>query len=421
MCRRVDWRSGPSSGPVSSRNRSPSRSRTSTALIAAIRAAASSMPRGRPSSVSQISITAPAVCSSKIPKPGRTARARSTNSVTASDVTPSTVQRRTRHERLARRAQLFARRREDAGHVGAGQDLGDGRRGRGEHVLAVVDHDEQAPSGQRLGDRVDDASVALRGDAEGVGDGVGNGVGVADGLPARPATRRRGTRRRALPPTARASRVLPTPPTPLRVTSGWERTSEATSVRTRDAPDEGSGRAAGCRGRPARSRRQSGIADRRWLNRRTDRRGVPMDDLTLLAQAERELAEVITGLDDAEMDVVSNCPPWTVRRLASHALKNQLFWAGSVTGQQLMPQDEAMAAVPYEGDLAPIADRGRRAGGGAVAQRRRDDRPARHAVRRPARRRVSSTSPSSTPPLTPGTCPRAWAAPSSSPPSGSPG
>ena len=55
------------------------------------------------------------------------------------------------------------------------------------------------------------------------------------------------------------------------------------------------------------------------------------------------------------MDVVSNCPPWTVRRLASHVLKNQLFWAGLVTGQELMAQDEAMAAVPYDGDLAPIA------------------------------------------------------------------
>ncbi len=38
----------------------------------------------------------------------------------------------------------------------------------------------------------------------------------------------------------------------------------------------------------------------------------------------------------------------------SHALKNQLFWAGSVTGQQLMTL-EAMGAVPSDGDLAPIA------------------------------------------------------------------
>jgi uncharacterized protein (TIGR03086 family) len=80
-----------------------------------------------------------------------------------------------------------------------------------------------------------------------------------------------------------------------------------------------------------------------------------MDELTLLTHAERELNRVISGLDDAEMDVVTNCAPWTVRRLASHVLKNQLFWAGVVTGNDLMAQDEAMAAVPYEGDLAPIA------------------------------------------------------------------
>ena len=80
-----------------------------------------------------------------------------------------------------------------------------------------------------------------------------------------------------------------------------------------------------------------------------------MDHLTLLAHAEHELNRVIAELDHDEMDVVSNCAPWTVRRLASHALKNQLFWAGSVTGQELMAQEEAMAAVAYEGDLAPIA------------------------------------------------------------------
>ena len=56
------------------------------------------------------------------------------------------------------------------------------------------------------------------------------------------------------------------------------------------------------------------------------------------------------------MEIVTNCPPWTVRRLASHVLKNQLFWAGSVTGQQLMTLEESMGAVPYDGDLAPIAE-----------------------------------------------------------------
>ena len=56
--------------------------------MAAMRAAASSIPSGSPSTVAQISITAAAVAGSDRPKSSRTARARSTNSVTASDVTP---------------------------------------------------------------------------------------------------------------------------------------------------------------------------------------------------------------------------------------------------------------------------------------------------------------------------------------------
>jgi uncharacterized protein (TIGR03086 family) len=80
-----------------------------------------------------------------------------------------------------------------------------------------------------------------------------------------------------------------------------------------------------------------------------------MDHLMLLERAEDQLVRVIDELHEAEMDVVTNCPPWTVRRLASHVLKNQLFWAGSVTGQQLMTLEESMGAVPYDGDLAPIA------------------------------------------------------------------
>jgi uncharacterized protein (TIGR03086 family) len=80
-----------------------------------------------------------------------------------------------------------------------------------------------------------------------------------------------------------------------------------------------------------------------------------MDHLMLLEYAEDELNRVIHDLDAGELDVLTNCPPWTVRRLASHAVKNQLFWAGSVTGQQLMLLEESMGAVPYDDDLAPIA------------------------------------------------------------------
>lgn len=80
-----------------------------------------------------------------------------------------------------------------------------------------------------------------------------------------------------------------------------------------------------------------------------------MDHLTLLERSASQLVDVIGSLDEAESDVATNCPPWTVRRLTSHVLKNQLFWAGLVSGRQLMAQDEAMGAVPYDGDLAPIA------------------------------------------------------------------
>jgi uncharacterized protein (TIGR03086 family) len=80
-----------------------------------------------------------------------------------------------------------------------------------------------------------------------------------------------------------------------------------------------------------------------------------MDHLTLLAWSEDLLHQVIRGLGEDEMERDTNCPPWTIRHLASHALKNQLFWAGSVVGQDLMALEESMAAVPYEGDLGAIA------------------------------------------------------------------
>ena len=110
-----------------------------------------------------------------------------------------------------------------------------------------------------------------------------------------------------------------------------------------------------------------------------------MDQLALLTYSEDLLDRVVRGLADDEMEVDSNCPPWTIRHLASHALKNQLFWAGSVVGEDLMPLEESMAAVPYEGDLGEISARRDRAGGGAVAPRRGHDCGTPHAVRRPAR------------------------------------
>lgn len=82
-----------------------------------------------------------------------------------------------------------------------------------------------------------------------------------------------------------------------------------------------------------------------------------MDRLELLAHAEDQLHAAVTGIAADDLELPTNCPPWTVRRLASHALKNQVFWAGTVVGQELMALEESMGAVPYDGDLAPHATR----------------------------------------------------------------
>ena len=68
------------------------------------------------------------------------------------------------------------------------------------------------------------------------------------------------------------------------------------------------------------------------------------------------LRDVVVALDASEMDLVTNCEPWTVRRLASHALNNQLLWAGLVTGQAIVSPEETMTAVAHDGDLADFAD-----------------------------------------------------------------
>jgi uncharacterized protein (TIGR03086 family) len=84
-----------------------------------------------------------------------------------------------------------------------------------------------------------------------------------------------------------------------------------------------------------------------------DRTTDPLDTLDF---ALRELQERVDELQEEHWEVVSNCEPWTVRRLASHALNNQLFWGGVVTGKTPVSFEATMGAVPYEGDLAQYAD-----------------------------------------------------------------
>jgi hypothetical protein len=73
-----------------------------------------------------------------------------------------------------------------------------------------------------------------------------------------------------------------------------------------------------------------------------------MNEVAMLEYSLDELSRVVAALDDAEMDTVTNCAPWTVRQLASHALNNQLLWAGMVTGEELVSAEVTMGAVAYD-------------------------------------------------------------------------
>jgi uncharacterized protein (TIGR03086 family) len=81
-----------------------------------------------------------------------------------------------------------------------------------------------------------------------------------------------------------------------------------------------------------------------------------MGDIATLQYSLAELRGVVAALGDSDMGTTSNCDPWTVRQLASHALNNQLLWAGLVTGNDLVSAEVTMGAVPYDGDLSEFAD-----------------------------------------------------------------
>jgi uncharacterized protein (TIGR03086 family) len=82
-----------------------------------------------------------------------------------------------------------------------------------------------------------------------------------------------------------------------------------------------------------------------------------VDQLATLEHALGELRREVKALDASDMETVTNCDPWTIRRLASHALNNQLFWAGLVTGNSApVSFEDTMGAVAYDGDLAAYAD-----------------------------------------------------------------
>ena len=206
--------------------------------MAAIRAAASSMPSGSPSSVSQISVTAAAVSGSCEPEVGP-------DGAGPVDEQRDRIGRRRRprapsgdtdSERLPGDPEVLARRGEDLDAPGPTEDRRDrptpprsrtcsqlsttSRSCRPPSASATVSISAASPCG------VMPSAVAI---AAGTEAGSPTGASSTIHTPS-------GNSPATSAPTSSASRVLPTPPTPLSVTSRFDRTSSATSATRSSRP-----------------------------------------------------------------------------------------------------------------------------------------------------------------------------------------
>ena len=246
VARRVRCRSGRSTAPVPSASREDtSRSSSAGGSSSRVRAAANSMASGRPSRHRQISATAAALPLVRA-KPGRTARARSTNNATAGEAAASAT------EAVPEPV--------GSGSGGTGYSRSARNPSAVRLVAKIASPWQRASSSPRSGAAWTTCSMLSRTSSQAPSPNVsastsnGEPVRARSAPAARPMAARtspgsvtasRGTstvtapnRSRSRSPTATASRVLPTPPGPVSVTSRTlgRPSSLATSPMVRSRP-----------------------------------------------------------------------------------------------------------------------------------------------------------------------------------------
>ena len=129
------------------------------------------------------------------------------------------VQRGHRPQPLVGDSEPFAAGGHNLGRCRGRQDGLDQIGGGVQHVFAVVEHQQPHPALQGGGHALGHAPAGLLGDAQHRGHRVGHRSRIGDRGQLEKPYARPGIRRPAAPATSSASRVLPTPPTPVNVTS----------------------------------------------------------------------------------------------------------------------------------------------------------------------------------------------------------
>ena len=80
-----------------------------------------------------------------------------------------------------------------------------------------------------------------------------------------------------------------------------------------------------------------------------------IDGVTALERSYEELAAVVAGVDDDQLDLPTGCPQWDVRGLLNHVLGGALMYIGANNGEVLGEDAGDVAGRDVQGAVARVA------------------------------------------------------------------